>query len=66
MSRIEMLEQEIKSLSQSELAEFERWFTEYTAELWDKQIEADVKAGKLDKLADEAIAQFRQGNFKKL
>lgn len=66
MSRIEMLEQEIKSLSQTELAEFERWFVEYTAELWDKQIEADAKTGKLDKLADEAIAQFRQGNFKKL
>lgn len=66
MSRLDLLEREIKSLSQTELAEFERWFEEYRADLWDKQIEADVQAGKLDKLADEAIAQFQQEKFKKL
>jgi hypothetical protein len=43
-----------------------RWFAEFKAELWDKQLETDVKAGKLDKLAGEAIAQFWQGNYKKL
>lgn len=66
MSRLEMLEREIQSLSQEELSAFDRWFAEFKAEQWDKQIEADAKAGKLDKLANEAIAQFRQGNFKKL
>ncbi len=61
-----MLEREIQLLSRDELTQFERWFAEFKAELWDKQIEADAKAGKLDKFADEAIAQFEQGKFKKL
>ncbi|MBO1437611.1 hypothetical protein [Meiothermus sp. CFH 77666] len=66
MSRLEMLEREIQLLSWDELTQFERWFAEFKAELWDKQIEADAKAGKLDQFADEAIAQFEQGKFKKL
>lgn len=61
-----MLEREIESLSRDELAEFDRWFAEFKAELWDKQIEADARSGKLDALGDEAIVQFRQGQFKKL
>lgn len=66
MSRLEILEREIQLLSWDKLTPFERWFAEFKAELWDNQIEADAKAEKLDKFADEAIAQFQQGKFKKL
>lgn len=31
------------------------------AEMWDKQFEADVKAGKLERFAKEALADFRAG-----
>ena len=31
------------------------------AEVWDKQFEADVKAGKLERFAKEALADFRAG-----
>jgi hypothetical protein len=48
MSKVENLEKQIKQLSPEELAEFRRWFAEFDAHLWDRQFEADVKAGKLD------------------
>ncbi len=66
MSRLEILERKIQSLNQEELQEFERWFAEYKADLWDKQIEEDATAGRIDKPADEAIRQFKTGNYKKI
>ena len=54
MTKIEILERQIKELSREELAEFRAWFAEFDGALWDRQIEADVKAGKLDALAGRA------------
>ena len=31
---------------------------EFEAQVWDKQIEEDIEAGKLDRLAEEALADF--------
>jgi hypothetical protein len=61
MSKVENIEQEVRELSPSELAAFRRWFLEFDAQAWDRQIEEDVRAGKLDKLADEALAAHRAG-----
>ena len=55
MKRIERIEQEVESLTPEELAEFRTWFTEFDWAAWDRQLEADVGAGKLDSLADEAL-----------
>lgn len=52
MSMVENIEQEVKDLTPSEFAAFRRWFIEFDALLWDRQIEEDVRSGKLDKLAD--------------
>ena len=35
-------------------------------EAWEKQFEADVKAGKLDKFREEALTDVRAGKFKYL
>lgn len=61
MSKIEELENEIRKLSANELASFRRWFVEFDAEAWDRQIEADVRAGKLDAVAEEALKDYRAG-----
>jgi len=61
MSELEEIEQRIRKLSPAELAEFRAWFTEFDHLLWDQQIEADSKAGKLDKLAAEALADYKAG-----
>ena len=55
MSDLEEIEQKIRKLPPSELAKFRDWFTEFDHLLWDRQIEADSKAGKLDSLAAEAL-----------
>ena len=61
MSKLEALERGISALSAEELAEFRRWFAEFDAAAWDRQIERDLKAGKLDALADEALRQHARG-----
>jgi hypothetical protein len=64
MTLLQKIEKDVSLLPQSELAEFRSWFEEFNAEKWDKQFEKDVKAGKLDQLADKAIADFRKGKYK--
>lgn len=58
---IEAIEMAIQKLPPSDLAEFRRWFTEFDSSNWDTQIEADATAGKLDALANEALAEYRSG-----
>ena len=66
MSKVENIEQEVKNLTPSELSAFRRWFLEFDAQIWDRQIEEDVRKGKLDKLADEALAAHRVGKSKEI
>ncbi|MCG3112563.1 MAG: hypothetical protein MCM46_12180 [Candidatus Manganitrophus sp. SB1] len=48
MSKIEQIEKEIQALTPEELAAFRKWFLEFDAAIWDRQIEEDVRTGKLD------------------
>ncbi len=48
MSELEEIEQKIQKLPPDELAKFRAWFTEFDHLLWDRQIEADSKAEKLN------------------
>ena len=66
MSEIEQIESQIQSLSAEELAKFRAWFIEFDGRVWDEQIEADVKAGKLKNLAAEALAEYKAGKTRKL
>jgi hypothetical protein len=61
MSSIQEIEQAIRQLSSEDLAAFRTWFIEFDASLWDSQLENDVVAGRLDKLADEALLDLREG-----
>ncbi len=61
MSKLKALEQRVSALSAEELAEFRRWFAEFDAAAWDREIERDVKAGKLDALAEEALRDHARG-----
>jgi hypothetical protein len=66
MTRIEEIKQEIRRLTPSELAAFRDWFQKYAAEAWDRQIERDIAAGKLEQLAGEARADHAAGKSKPL
>ena len=66
MTKIEKLEREVQELSRAELAAFRDWFREYDSDEWDRQIEEDVRGGKLDALAEEAIADYKAGRTKEI
>ena len=66
MNTVQEIEKAVSRLSLEDLARFREWFEEFDAKIWDKQFEADVKAGKLDKLANQAIADFRAGKYTEL
>ena len=61
MSTVSEIEEAIRRLSGDDLATFRAWFAEYDAAAWDRQFEQDMAAGKLDRLAEEALADLREG-----
>ena len=61
MGNIKSIEKAIEALPPAELAEFRRWFAEFDAAAWDRQLEEDASAGTLDQLANEALADFHAG-----
>ena len=66
MSKVESIASQIQELSPEELATLRDWFAEYDAEAWDRQMEADAKAGKLDALAERALRDHLAGRSVKL
>jgi hypothetical protein len=66
MGKLDNIERQIKDLSPQEMAELREWFTAFDAEAWDRQFEADVRAGKLDALAEKALQAHASGTTTKL
>ncbi len=60
MPDVKALEQAVQALAPSALAEFRCWFAEFDSAAWDRQIEADVSAGKLDALFAEADEDYKK------
>ncbi|MCT7374850.1 hypothetical protein [Chelativorans salis] len=54
MSKLDQIEKSVASLSDEELKSFAEWFDELRWQRWDRQLEADVRAGKLDQLIEDA------------
>ena len=57
----EDIEKAIEQLRPRELARFRAWFEAFDANRFDAAIERDAQAGKLDGLAEEALAEHRAG-----
>lgn len=64
--RVEDIEQGILGLQQDQLKQFRAWYEKFDADKWDEQIEQDVKEGKLDAIADAALAEYKSGKAKRL
>ncbi len=60
------LETAVTQLPAAELTAFAQWFEEYLADAWDRRIEEDIKAGRLDKAGRRADADFEAGKCKPL
>ncbi|MDI2052772.1 MULTISPECIES: hypothetical protein [Bradyrhizobium] len=66
MTTAEDIEKAVERLPPRELARFRAWFETFDAERFDAAIERDAKAGKLDALADGALAVHRAGQSRDL
>lgn len=66
MTKLEMLEEEIKKLSPEEMAKLRDWLLERDAGAWDREIERDAASGKLDKLFEKSIADHLAGKSREI
>jgi hypothetical protein len=66
MSTLEDIEKALTELPPDQLAEFRAWFEAFDATRFDEKIERDAKAGRLERLAEQALADFRAGRAREL
>jgi hypothetical protein len=66
MISVEVLEKQITELDNESFSKLRDWFIEFEQSRWDKQIEADSNAGKLDFLIDAALAEHQAGKTRNL
>jgi hypothetical protein len=66
MTTVREIEDAVARLPDSQLGEFRAWFTQFDAEAWDHEFEEDAESGKLDRLADKALADLAQGRCSEL
>jgi hypothetical protein len=58
MSTLEQIEAAILTLPSNEFNRLRQWLSDVDYQRWDEQLEQDINEGKLDALAEEAIADF--------
>jgi hypothetical protein len=61
MTSVQDIEAAVQRLAPQERAEFRAWFEAFDAAEWDQQFGRDVVQGRLDWLADEALADQAAG-----
>lgn len=61
LTTIQELETAVTQLTPEQLAALRAWFADYDVQRWDEQFAADIAAGRLDALADEALRDYRAG-----
>ena len=66
MTKVEAIEREVEKLTREELASFRDWFVEYDWQAWDRELEEDVAAGRLDKFAEEVLEEHRRVKTKEI
>jgi len=63
---IEEIEKAVARLPPDDLARFRAWFEEFEAARFDRKIEQDAASGRLDRLAEQALADYRQGRTREI
>lgn len=62
MTTLQEIEDAIRQLSPHQLTQLKERLADYEWEKWDEELTHDVEAGRLDALAQEALADFHAGN----
>ncbi len=63
---LEDIKRVVTQLSPEQLAEFRAWFEEFDGAIFDAKIARDSRQGRLDRFAEEAIRDFREGRARKI
>jgi hypothetical protein len=63
---IEQIENAILNLSETDFTKLRNWLLDLDYLQWDQQLEQDIKEGKLDALAQEALAEFEAGDYQEI
>ena len=63
---VKEIETAISQLPPAEVAELADWFEQFHEQLWDKQIEQDLRSGRLQSLLDEAQQDLESGRCEPL
>jgi hypothetical protein len=66
MTTIEDIEKAVADLPPEEFAAFRAWFEAFDAKRFDERIERDAVSGKLDRFAEQAVADHRAGRSRRL
>ena len=66
MSTVAEIKTAFERLPEKDARELADWVQEVMEDRWDRQIEDDIAAGKLDRLAEQAMAHYRAGRTKPL
>lgn len=66
MPILEDIERAVAGLPQEQLERFRAWFEEFEATCFDQRIEREAKAGRLDRMAEQALSDFHAGRAREL
>ena len=66
MSTVEEIQTAVQQLTIEERDQLWDWFQAFEDDDWDREIATDVAAGKLDKIAEEAVKDLREGRCTEL
>jgi hypothetical protein len=66
MTRLDDIEKAVADLPADQLAKLRAWLEKFEGARFDQKIERDAKAGWLDGVAEQALADFRAGRAREL
>ncbi|MBF0556625.1 MAG: hypothetical protein HQK96_19065 [Nitrospirae bacterium] len=66
MRTLHDIEEAITGLTSDELSKLRDWFEEFDAGIWDRQFEEDAKSGRLKKVSDGAVKDYKNGRCKEI
>ncbi len=66
MTTVDEIEKAVRALAPDQLAEFRSWFERFDSDKFDDKIARDAGAGRLDRLAEQALAERRSGRAREL
>jgi hypothetical protein len=63
---VQEIEQAIKQLPAADLKQLVTWLADYHQQVWDKELEDDLNAGRLDALLSAAESEYQAGHARPL